>query len=174
MSCFDRIQLRILHCGAGLAVLLAAALVAGCASPASPLRYLPQEREFVVTTVPLLTKEMASTYPFLREDFARGGVLEGKEIYAFIPSTLTVVQGDTVRFTFVNPEDDEHDFVLPGLVVALPGQSVTRASWRAENAGIFSFVCTIPAHAPEMYGQLVVLPVAVGAGFADSTTPAPR
>ena len=54
----------------------------------------------MVTTVPLFTKELASTYPFLREDFAPGGVLEGKEIYAFVPSTLTVVEGDTVRFTF--------------------------------------------------------------------------
>jgi hypothetical protein len=83
-----------------------------------------------------------------------------------------VVEGDTVAFTFLNPEDDLHDLVLPGLAVALPGKSVTRATWRAERAGIFQFVCTIPAHAPEMYGQLVVLPAAFGAGFADSTAEA--
>ena len=64
----------------------------------------------------------------------------------------------------------ERDFVLPGLSVALAGQSVTQATWRAEHAGIFSFLCTIPAHAPEMYGQLVVLPAEVGAGFADPGT----
>jgi hypothetical protein len=58
------------------------------------------------------------------------------------------------------------------LVVALPGQSVREATWHAEHAGIFSFLCTIPAHMPEMYGQIVVLPAAVGAGFADSTAPA--
>ena len=118
-----------------------------------------------MTTVPLLTKEMASIYPFLRKDFAPGGVLEGKEVYAFLPSTLTVVEGDTVRFTFVNPEDDEHNFVLPGLFVALPGQSVAEATWHAERAGVFTFVCTIPAHMPAMYGQLVVLPATVGRGF---------
>jgi plastocyanin len=150
---------------AGLA--LAAAVLSAACTP-TPARYVAQERHFVVTTVPLLTKEMGSTYPFLREDFARGGVLEGKEIYAFVPSTLTVVEGDNVRFTFVNPEDDEHNFVLPGLVAELPGQSVTEATWRAEHAGIFNFVCTIPAHMPEMYGQVVVLPAAVGAGFTDS------
>jgi hypothetical protein len=71
-----------------------------------------------------------------------------------------------VDFTFVNPEDDEHNFVLPGLVVELPGKSVTRADWRAERAGIFTFVCTVPAHMPEMYGQLVVLPAGFGAGFS--------
>jgi uncharacterized cupredoxin-like copper-binding protein len=148
--------------------------VSACAPQASPRPYVPQERHFVVTTIPLLTKEMVSTYSFLREDFAPGGVLEGKEIYAFVPSTLTVVEGDTVRFTLVNPEDDEHNFILPGLVLQLSGQSVTEGVWRAEHAGIFSFVCTIPAHMPEMYGQIVVLPAAVGAGFTDSAVLAGR
>jgi plastocyanin len=147
----------------GKLVVALAAFAAGCVS--APPAYAPQERRFVVTAVPLLTKELASTYPFLNQDFAPGGVLEGKEVYAFVPSTLTVVEGDTVRFTLVNPEDDEHNFVLPGLTIALPGQSVTEASWRAETPGIFSFVCTIPSHAPEMYGQIVVLPADVGARF---------
>ena len=140
-----------------------AALAAGCASAPPP--YVPMERTFVVTTVPLLTKELASLYPFLQRDFAPGGVLEGKEVYAFFPSTLTVVEGDTVHFTFVNPEDDEHNFVLPGLVVPLPGQSVTQATWHAGRAGLFSFECTIPAHMPSMYGQLLVLPAALGREF---------
>lgn len=144
----------------------ALALGAGCAATARPPAYVPQERELVVTAVPLLTKEMASIYPFLREDFAPGGVLEGKEVYAFLPSTLAAVEGDTLHFTLVNPEDDEHDFVLPGLSVVLPGKSVTRADWRADRAGIYSFVCTVPAHAPEMYGQLIVLPASVGGGLA--------
>ena len=156
----------ILRHGAASLALAAAVLNAACTS--SSASYVAQERHFVVTTVPLLTKEMVSTYPFLREDFAHGGVLEGKELYAFVPSTLTVVEGDTVRFTFVNPEDDAHNFVLPGLVAELPGQSVTEATWRADHAGIFNFVCTIPAHMPEMYGQIVVLPAAVGAKFTDS------
>jgi len=151
---------QILRHGAASLALAAAALSAACTSTSAP--YVAQERHFVVTAVPLLTKEMVSIYPFLREDFA-GGVLEGKEVYAFVPSTLTVVEGDIVRFTLVNPEDDEHNFVLPGLVAELPGQSVTEAIWRADHAGIFNFVCTIPAHTPEMYGQIVVLPAAVGA-----------
>jgi uncharacterized cupredoxin-like copper-binding protein len=152
----------------GAFLMMTVMAVSACAPQASPRSYVPQERHFVVTAIPLLTKEMVSTYSFLREDFAAGGVLEGKEIYAFVPSTLTVVEGDTVRFTLVNPEDDEHNFILPGLVLELPGQSVTEGTWRAEHAGIFSFVCTIPAHMPEMYGQIVVLPAAVGAGFTDS------
>jgi uncharacterized cupredoxin-like copper-binding protein len=152
-------------------LLSTAMAVSACTPQTSGRPYVPQERRFVVTAVPLLTKELSSTYPFLSEDFAQGGVLEGKEIYAFVPSSLTVVEGDTVRFTLVNPEDDAHNFVLPGLALELPGQSVTEGTWRAEHPGIFSFVCTIPAHMPEMYGQILVLPAAVGADFTDSAAP---
>ena len=51
---------------------------------------------------------------------------------------------------------------------------MTEGIWRAEHAGIFSFVCTIPAHTPEMYGQIVVLPAAVSAGFTDPAAVAGR
>jgi uncharacterized cupredoxin-like copper-binding protein len=71
-------------------------------------------REIVITTVPLLTKELATTYPFPKKDFATGGVLAGKEVYEFMPSTITVVEGDTLRLTFINPEDDAHSFVMDG------------------------------------------------------------
>lgn len=123
-----------------------------------------------VTMVPLLTKEQRSTYPFLARDFAKGGVLEGKEVYAFVPGTITVIEGDTLRLSLVNPEDDEHTFVLPGCTeedresfklpdctVHLPGQSVTHAVWIARHAGILPITCDLPSHAPFMAGQLVVL-----------------
>ena len=86
---------------------LVLAALAGCSRSA----YVPQTREVTLTAVPLLTKELQSVYPFLSQDFAAGGVLEGKEIYAFVPDTVTVYEGDTVHFTLVNPEDDEHKFV---------------------------------------------------------------
>jgi plastocyanin len=108
--------------------------------------------------VPLLTRELARTYPFLDRDFAKSGVLEGKEVYEFMPSTITVGQGDTLRLTFINPEDDAHSFVMEGLAVAIPGQSLTHATFVARDAGIFDFVCSIPSHMPMMHGQLVVIP----------------
>lgn len=126
--------------------------------------YAPRARAITVTTVPLLVKEQRAVFPFLAPDFASGGVLDGKEVYAFVPSTITVVEGDTIHFTFVNPEDDVHSFVLPDLAVALPGQRVTRATYVARHAGIFPFRCSVPTHLPMMWGQLVVLdPRAVGA-----------
>jgi plastocyanin len=155
--------------GSTLATLAGAALTgilgacAGTAPRVQSRAYTPRVRELTVTTVPLLVKEARNLYPFLPADFARGGVLDGKEVYGFSPSALTVVEGDTIHFTFINPEDDLHSFVLPDLVVPIPGQQTTKATYVAKRAGIYPFVCSVAAHLPMMSGQLVVLaPGAVG------------
>jgi plastocyanin len=147
---------------------------------ARPPAYLPRTREMTVTTVPLLVREATNVYPFLTEDFAAGGVLEGKEVYAFSPSSLTVVQGDTVQFTLINPEDDEHAFLIPGCTTAdvgsfvlpdcgvdLPPQRVTHATYIARRAGIYSIYCKVTKHLPMMWGQLVVLSPAAMAGATE-------
>src|SRR5689334_19876939 len=142
---------------------------ATCAQPSPandrPSRaYVPQARHITVTTVPLLVKEQQTVLPFLKQDFAKGGVLDGKEVYAFSPSTITVVEGDTVHFTFINPEDDDHSFVLPDFAVALPPMKSRDTTYVARHAGIFPIVCAIQSHLPMMSGQLVVLPAAAMAG----------
>ncbi|HVZ77716.1 MAG TPA: cupredoxin domain-containing protein [Gemmatimonadaceae bacterium] len=140
------------------ALLLIALACAGCARRQPPLAmYIPHTRVITITTVPLLVKEQQGVLPFLKQDFARGGVLDGKEVYAFVPNTITVVEGDTLQLTFVNPEDDEHAFVLHDLFVKLPGQAVTHVTYVARAAGIYDFSCGIPSHVPMMRGQLVVL-----------------
>ena len=145
----------------------AGVLLAGCARhgegrPAPAPR--PQVRNIEITAVPVLVKEQEKQFPFLSKDFARGGVLEGKEVYAFVPSTIVAVQGDTLHLSVLNPEDDPHTLVLPGLRLDLPGQQVTHAVYVTGQAGVFTFTCDIPAHAPMMWGQLVVLsPASVGA-----------
>src|SRR5512146_1213855 len=50
---------------------------------------------------------------------------------SFVPGTVTVMAGDTLRLTLLNPEDDAHTFVLPGLTLALPGQSRTDTTYVA-------------------------------------------
>ena len=162
---------------AALALLGAVSACARSAQSPGAVSYQPRTRELTVTTVPMLVKEGRTVYPFLATDFASGGVLEGKEVYAFSPSTLTVVEGDTVHFTFVNPEDDEHwfflpdcteedkeSFVLPDCTVRLPGQTRTHATYVARHAGIYPFMCTVVRHVPMMQGQLVVLSPAAVAG----------
>ena len=152
--------------------MVAAALIAtqGCGAHGRRARsaYVPRTRSLAVTTVPLLVKEEQSVLPFLKQDFSPGGVLDGKEVYAFSPSTLTVVEGDTIRLTLINAEDDVHSFVLPDLAVALPPQRVTTATYVARRAGIYEFVCSVPSHLPMMHGQLVVLsPAAVSQPASD-------
>jgi uncharacterized cupredoxin-like copper-binding protein len=128
----------------------------------SAAAYVPHVREITVTAVPLLVQEDQKLFPFLKPAFAKGGVLDGKEVYAFSPSTLVAVEGDTIQFTFINPEDDVHSFVLPDFAVSLPAGQTTRATYVATHAGVFPFVCAIPSHLPMMSGQLVVLtPTAV-------------
>jgi plastocyanin len=140
--------------------------VAATACAANPTAhvYAPRSRAITVTTVPLLVKEQASVLPFLKEDFAKGGVLEGKEVYAFSPSSITVVEGDTIQFTLINPEDDDHSFVLPDLAVPMPPQKTIQATYIAKRPGIFPIVCAVQSHLPMMSGQLVVLPAAMMGG----------
>ena len=111
-------------------------------------------------------------FPFLDAAFAKGGSLDHKEVYAFSPSTLTVVEGDTIRLTLINPEDDVHSFVLPDFVVSLPGNRTIDTTYVARHAGIFPIVCAVQTHLPMMSGQLVVLSAATMAS-ADSESGRP-
>ena len=142
---------------AGFALFLAVSACAHVPPPPAPPAYTPQARYVTVTTVALMVKEDAGVLPFLKQDFAKGGVLDGKEVYGFEPSTITVVAGDTIHFHFVNPEDDEHNFVLRDLFVKLPGQTIVDTTYVPKAPGIYDFACAIPAHLPMMHGQLVVL-----------------
>jgi len=145
----------------------AAFLMTGCARPGpSPQRYVPQARYFTVTAVPLLVPEMQAIYPFLKQDFAEEGVLDDKAVYAFVPGSFTVIEGDTIHFTFVNPELEVHSFVLPDLTITLPAQKIVQALYVARRAGLYVIECGVPEHRPIMSGQLVVL--APGAVARDS------
>jgi plastocyanin len=132
----------------------------GGQSSASTSHYTPHTRAFTLVTVPLLVKESTATFDFLSKDFAKGGVLAGKEVYAFSPDHLTVYQGDTVNLTIVNPENDAHTFTVTDFQVnlALPPQAVTKGSFVATNVGSFTFFCAIASHMPFMNGELTVLP----------------
>ena len=152
-----------------LPILATLVVVAACARSTPPVAraaYTPRTRAITITTVPLLVKEEQSMYPFLKPAFAKGGVLDGKEVYAFSPSSITVVEGDTLRLDIINPEDDAHSFVLPDFAVSLPGGTATQATYVAKHAGIFAIQCAVPSHLPMMAGQLIVLPALTMAGVA--------
>lgn len=137
----------------------AVVLLGGCGGrkAAAGRSYRPQAREITITTVPLLVREHSKLFPFLKADFAPGGVLAGREVYAFVPSTITAIEGDTLHLTVINPEDDLHFLALPGLTLTLRGQQTARGTYVASTPGIYPFTCIIPSHIPMMAGQLVVL-----------------
>jgi uncharacterized cupredoxin-like copper-binding protein len=142
-----------------LAIVLTAAI--GVKAFATAPQYAPQTRTMTIIEVPLVVHEMQDTLDYLKVDFAAGGVLEGKEIYGFYPSTITVYKGDTLNLTIVNPADDDHTFTMTGMAAVdsvTKGRSVNKLSFVAKQAGIFTFYCNEPEHAPYMWGQLVVLP----------------
>ncbi|HXD49503.1 MAG TPA: cupredoxin domain-containing protein [Gemmatimonadaceae bacterium] len=159
-------MLRHIRSIASASVLLAGAAACRQAPAARTRAYAPRTRLITVTTVPLLVKEQQALFPFLKSAFAKGGVLDGKEVYAFSPSTITVVEGDTVQLTLINPEDDEHSFVLPDLAVAMHPGTITRATYVARTAGLYPIVCAVQSHLPMMSGQLVVLSAASAAPAA--------
>ncbi len=132
---------------------------AGLAHPA-PAPYSPQTREFTITAVPLAVHEQQDQLDYLKDDFAKGGLLDGKEVYGFSPSSITVYAGDTVNLSLVNPEDDAHTFTINGLNVnvEMKGQATTSVSFVASKPGIYQFVCAEAEHAPYMWGQIIVLP----------------
>jgi plastocyanin len=139
-------------------MMFAAFAVTGCARQGPPpRRYVPQARYFTVTAVPLLVPEMQAIYPFLKQDFAEEGVLDDKAVYAFVPGSFTVIEGDTIHFTFVNPELEVHTFMLPDFTMTLPAQQIVQAVYVARRAGLYAIECGVPEHRPIMSGQLVVL-----------------
>jgi len=148
--------------GTGVAAAGAPAQLQAVAAPVSDPAgsYVPQTRSFVITTVPLAVHEMQGAMDYLKKDFAKGGLLEGKEVYGFYPSTLTVYAGDTLDLTLVNPEDDPHTFTIGelNLNVNMPPQASVKTTVTVRTPGIYTFLCAEAEHAPYMWGQLVVLP----------------
>jgi len=130
------------------------------ATPAAvPAVNKPQMRDMYVAMVPVLVHEMASFLPYLTADFAKGGLLEGKEVYAFMPSTLTGYAGDSLSLHIYNPADDAHTFTVIELSksVTVPGKSVNAMVLEKVPAGIYTLMCAEAEHMPFMWGQIVLL-----------------
>jgi len=144
----------------GVALPGAALTGAALAAPPNAATYKPQTRDLVLTLVPLLVNEQQNLYPFLKEDFAKGGLLAGKEVYGFVPGGVFAYAGDTVRFHIYNPTDDVHTLTFPELTqsVTLLGKTDNHLTLEAVKPGIYRFECLEPEHYPFMWGELLVLP----------------
>lgn len=149
-----------LKSGTGLAASLAAFGSARAASPATPVAYQPQKRTLVISMVPVLTHEFSSFLPYLAADFAKGGMLAGKEIFAFLPAHVSAYAGDSVDFQIYNPADDAHTLTVIELQQSVDALGHHTATLSLQNLkqGIYTLACLEPEHEPFMWGQLTVLP----------------
>jgi nitrosocyanin len=115
----------------GLAMLTAVAAAHAQAAPQAPTR------TFTITGVSM------NTVPF------------------WLPSTITVHQGDHVRLVIKNMiggAPDMHGFAIPAYNIALlvPNGATKTVEFTADKVGIFRYICQI--HANHIGGQLIVIP----------------
>ena len=99
----------------------------------------------------------------------------------FLPASIAVKRGETVRFVVKNDDIEPHEFMLgqmaalkehaehmrkhptmqhdePNAITLLPGQTGTLV-WRFTHAGIVDFACLIPGHFEAgMKGNIKVTP----------------
>jgi heme/copper-type cytochrome/quinol oxidase subunit 2 len=127
---------------------------------AAPSHYTPQTRPFTMTIVPYWVHEVTGTYDYLAPEFGKHGLLAGKEVWGFAPSSIAVYQGDTVHIDLYNPSSDPHTWSLPdlGVNVNVGATAKTVVSFVASKVGTFTFNCEVGEHFPFMSGQLLVLP----------------
>jgi nitrite reductase (NO-forming) len=101
----------------------------------------------------------------------RSGIAEGRMVFIGSGGTidgqinplLSAAEGQVVQITLINGEGAEHDIVFPDQNAKSPritgrGSSTTLA-FRAERAGDFSYLCSVPGHElAGMKGQFLVTP----------------
>ena|GEM_PF-2599614 len=99
-----------------------------------------------------------------------------EEMHMYIPGTIVVHRGDTIRLTIVNMDEHRHGFEIQALGVETdqtldiaPGDEVTLPQFVVTQAGIYEWKCNVPfvAETPtseqecgedhdEMRGHLIV------------------
>jgi nitrite reductase (NO-forming) len=101
----------------------------------------------------------------------RSGIADGRMVFlgvggaidGHVNPVLSAAQGQVVQIILLNGEGAEHDIVFPEQNAKSPrvtgrGSSTTLA-FRAERAGDFTYICSVPGHQlAGMFGQFIVTP----------------
>jgi nitrite reductase (NO-forming) len=139
---------------------LASSATAATSSPpaATPAPTAPPQRGSV-SYIPDIRYTLRSGIAEGRMVFiGSGGTIDGQ-----ISPLLSAAEGQVVQITLINGEGAEHDIVFPDQNAKSPritgrGSSTTLA-FRAERAGDFSYLCSVPGHElAGMKGQFLVTP----------------
>lgn len=133
----------------------------GQPAAAAHASYTPKTRTINMFAVPGWIGEMA-TIPAFKEfapqDFKKGGLNDGNEVFVWDPQSIAACAGDTISLQIGNPGPDDHTFTLPDFSVntPIPTGKVTPVSFKVTKAGIFDYYCTIAEHTRYMHGTLLV------------------
>jgi len=154
----------------GLLALAALALTAiACAGSGAEASIPGGERTIFLTAVEYKGSAEVAKEPFPTAALPAGGGYEIKaptgdppkwevNAYAWAPSTIVVAEGDRVTLKVIGINGAEHRSEIEGHEVEFTvkrGQ-ITEVAFTAGKPGVYKLVCH--THAPNMTGQLVVLP----------------
>src|SRR3954471_14234078 len=137
---------------AGLGLLAAAGRTTLSSQGASAQAYQPQTRSMPIVIVPVLTHEQEASLNYLTAVFAKGAMLDGKEVFAFQPSFVSAYVGDSITFQVYNPTPDPHTLSFNALKqsVTVQAQSTGELALTALAQGIYDFQCLEEEHMPFM------------------------
>lgn len=146
---------------------LTAVVLAACTGSASA-KLQPGERTIFVTAIEPKGSTTVDKEPFPEATLPPGGGYGLKEpddsgtwtveTYVWLPSEITVVEGDKVTLQILGVNGSVHPSRIEGYDVdfAVKRGHVTTVTFTADKAGVFKIVCD--AHQPSMTGTLIVLP----------------
>ena len=149
---------------------LAATPTAAAAPAPGAVAQAPSTAPPVATPAPPPPRASIDYIPDMRYTL-RSGIAEGRMVYIGVGGTidgqvnpiLAAAENQIVQITLINGEGAEHDIVFPEQNARSPritgrGASTSMA-FRAEKAGDFTYLCSVPGHElAGMRGQFVVTP----------------
>ncbi len=140
----------------------------GASAAAAPAATSPPAATVAPTAPP--QRGSVSYIPDIRYTL-RSGIAEGRMVFigvggmidGAVNPVLSAAEGQVVQITLINGEGAEHDIIFPDQNAKSPritgrGSSTTLA-FRAERAGDFTYLCSVPGHElAGMKGQFLVTP----------------
>lgn len=148
-------------------VALAVLGLSACAGTAAA-KLQPGERTVYLTAIEPKGSTTVDKEPFPEASLPPGGGYGLKppddtgtwqvETYVWLPSEITVVEGDKVTLQVLGVNGSIHPSRIEGYGVAFEAKrgQVTTVTFTADKAGVFKIICD--AHQPTMTGTLIVLP----------------
>lgn len=151
-----------------LAMLALAAIVLAACTSTTAARLQPGERTIYLSAIEPKGSTTVDKEPFPGASLPPGGGYGLKapddagswtvETYVWLPSEITVVEGDKVTLQVLGVNGAVHPSRIEGYDVKFEAKrgQLTTVTFTADKPGVFKILCD--AHQPTMTGALIVLP----------------